>query len=114
MVIWQVVGIGSEMDVNIKPAPESDEIEVHVVFRMPKSNGAVIPFMQVEEALAQRLNEIGGRGIEHLLKEHDSEGEALECEGITWTSKGPSKRVIESPYGPVPYSAMCIKQLLVV
>jgi hypothetical protein len=90
------------MDVDIKPTPDGDEIEVHVVFRIPKSNGPNTTFREAEEALAQRLNEIGARGTEHLLKEHDSEGQPLEWDGRTWTSKGRSKRVIESPYGAVP------------
>jgi hypothetical protein len=94
--------MGFPMDLKIKPLPGTDEVEVQVVFRLPRSNGPDITFRQAEEALAEQLNEIGLRGTEHLLKEHDSQGEMLECDGLTWTTKGESKRVVESPYGPIP------------
>ena len=93
------------MELNIKPLSDSDEIEVRVVFRLPRGGalGTTASFLQIEEALAQQLNEIGSGTTEHLLGDYDSTGEPLRCDqGQIWTSKGRAKRVIETAYGSVP------------
>lgn len=92
------------MELNIKPLSDTDEIEVRVVFRLPRGGALVgsTSFLQIEEALAKQLNEIGSGTTEHLLADYDSKGEALQCaEGQTWTSKGRAKRVIETAFGAV-------------
>ena len=92
------------MKLDIKPLQGSQELEVKVTFRIPRG-GAGNPemsFEQIEEALAQQLNEIGSGTTEQLLSDYDVTGAALKCEqGKKWTSKGPSKRIIETPYGAV-------------
>jgi len=92
------------MELKIKPLHGSQELEVKVTFRIPRA-GAGNPemsFEQIEEALAQQLNAIGSGTTEHLLGQYDAPGSALQCgQGKKWTSKGPSKRLIETPYGAV-------------
>lgn len=92
------------MELNIKPLSDTDEIEVRVVFRLPRGGALGSPksFLQIEEALAKQLNEIGSGTTEVLLADYDSNGESLQCaQGQTWTSKGRAKRVIETAYGAV-------------
>lgn len=95
------------MQLRIKPLKDTSEIEIHVSFRLPRSQGAdKFSFDQIEEALAQELNDIGQQTTEHLLETYDSEGEVLQCEkGRNWSSKGRGKHVIETPYGAV--SVLC-------
>ena len=90
------------MQLSITTIQATDEIEVSVVFRIPAAGGKLTSFEQAEEALALRLNEIGCGATGHLLSACDSNGEALQCDGKTWTSKGRAKRVVETPYGPYP------------
>jgi len=86
------------MQLSITPIEATDEIEVSVVFRIPAAGGKLTSFEQAEEALALRLNEIGCGATGHLLSACDSNGEALQCDGSKWTSKGRAKRVVETPY----------------
>jgi hypothetical protein len=96
------------MKLNIKPTPGSQELEVQVTFRIPRG-GAGNPemsFEQIEQLLAQQLNEIGNGTTEHLLGDFDASGAALKCQqGKKWTSKGLTKHVIETPYGAA--SVLC-------
>ncbi|HBJ84944.1 MAG TPA: hypothetical protein DDZ88_13960 [Verrucomicrobiales bacterium] len=92
------------MELDIKPLSDSNEIEIHVTFRLPRGGDleGSTSFLQIEAALAQKLNEIGSDTTKHLLGDHDSKGESLQCaEGQVWTSKGRAKRIIETAYGPV-------------
>jgi len=92
------------MELNIKPLENSHEIEVRVTFRLPRGGAANKDksFEQIEEDLARQLNQIGSGTTEHLLRDYDSEGQALQCgQGKNWTSKGRLKRVVETPYGAV-------------
>lgn len=92
------------MELNIDPLSDTNEIEVRVVFRLPRGGALDGPlsFLQIEEALAHQLNEIGAGTTERLLADYDSKGEPLQCaEGQSWTSKGRAKRVIETAYGAV-------------
>lgn len=96
------------MELNVKPLENSHEIEVQVTFRLPRGGVANknMSFEQIEDALARQLNQIGSGTTEHLLRDYDSEGKALQCgAGKKWTSKGRLKRVVETPYGAVPLLA---------
>lgn len=93
------------MELNIKPLPNSHEVEVQVTFRLPRAGAdpSAMSFEQIEEALAKQLNAIGSGATEHLLGDYDSQGNALQCQqGEKWTSKGRVKRVIETPFGARP------------
>ena len=93
------------MQLSIKPLEQSNEVEVHVTFRLPRggANNPAQSFEQIEEALATKLNQIGAGATEHLLGDFDSQGESLRCaQDKTWTSKCRPKRVIETPFGAMP------------
>jgi len=90
---------------NIKPLPNSLEVEVQVTFRLPRggADNTAVSFEQIEEALAKQLNQIGTGTTGHLLGDFDSNGNALQCQqGEKWTSKGRVKRLVETPFGAVP------------
>ncbi len=92
------------MELTIKPLSDSNEIEVRVTFRLPRGGtpDSTASFLQIEENLAQQLNQIGSDTTKHLLGDYDSKGEALLCsQGQNWTTKGRSKRVIETAFGAV-------------
>jgi hypothetical protein len=94
------------MKLGIKPLQDSHEIEVQVTFRLPRGGAtgdSAMSFEQIEEALAKQLNDIGSGTTKHLLGDYDSAGGALQCQqGEKWTTKGRSKRLVETPYGAVP------------
>jgi len=95
------------MNMEFRPIPGSQEVEVHVVFRMARINetssddSTCVNMLQAEEMLAQRLNEIGARATHKLLEQCDTAGEPLSAEGRKWTSKGRAPRMVETPHGTV-------------
>lgn len=100
-----VIHLRVRMQLSIKSLEQSNEVEVHVTFRLPRggADNKDTSFEQIEEALAKQLNHIGTGATGYLLGDFDSEGNALHSEqGKKWTSKGRLKRLIETPYGAVP------------
>jgi hypothetical protein len=89
------------MKLSVSPVAGSNEVEVSVVFRLSRVGAAGCGFLQAEELLATKLNEIGEGTTKELLAQCDTQGEPMFSENRKWTTKGSSPRVVETPYGPI-------------
>jgi hypothetical protein len=71
------------------------EVTVQFTFRLTRS------MLDDEQALQRSLNEAGQIAMQPILKQFDTNGEAIRVDGIKHTVKDYSPQTYETPYGPV-------------
>ena len=54
-----------------------------------------------EESILEACNKVGSLATEEALKEFDTDGSAIEVNGVKFTARGQNKKEYQTPYGAV-------------